>query len=180
MTDGKLHQDVGRIEGKVDLIIGLLERGASRMDEHGDRIATLERNMSWRSRVSALLGAIIGGVGIHLAKVIVASVALSALLVSSAPGAAAPKTLSAKTGVNALSSSVKTGVNALSPSVKTGVNALSVIDARRAAIVKAVASIGVYPGAELTILGSTYLIEAVEVSADYVVTIRTRLLRTSD
>jgi hypothetical protein len=168
VTDGKLHQDVGRIEGKVDLIIGLLERGASRMDEHGDRIATLERNMSWRSRVSALLGAIIGGVGIHLAKVIVASVALSALLVSSAPGAAAPKTLSAKTGVNAL------------VPAKTGVNALSVIDARRAAIVKAVASIGVYPGAELTILGSTYLIEAVEVSADYVVTIRTRLLRTSD
>ena len=179
MTDGKLHQDVGRIEGKVDLIIGLLERGASRMDEHGDRIATLERSMSWRSRVSALLGAIIGGVGIHLAKVIVASVALSALLVSSAPGAAAPKTLSAKTGVNALVPA-KTGVNALSSSVKTGVNALSVIDARRAAIVKAVASIGVYPGAELTILGSTYLIEAVEVSADYVVTIRTRLLRTSD
>jgi hypothetical protein len=169
VTDGKLHQDVGRIEGKVDLIIGLLERGASRMDEHGDRIATLERNMSWRSRVSALLGAIIGGVGIHLAKVIVASVALSALLVSPAPGAAAPKT-----------ALVKTGVNALSSSVKTGVNALSVIDARRAAIVKAVASIGVYPGAELTILGSTYLIEAVEVSADYVVTIRTRLLRSSD
>jgi hypothetical protein len=110
VTDGKLHQDVGRIEGKVDLIIGLLERGASRMDEHGDRIATLERSMSWRSRVSALLGAIIGGVGIHLAKVIVASVALSALLVSSAPGAAAPKTLSAKTGVNALVPA-KTGVN---------------------------------------------------------------------
>lgn len=56
----------------------------------------------------------------------------------------------------------------------------AVIDSRRAAIVTTVRSIGVYPGAEITVGGNTYAIDDVQVSPDYVVTIRTRLIRSTD
>lgn len=152
MTDGKLHQDVGEIKGKVDLIIGLLERGATKMDDHGRRISSLEQSSSWRSRLAVLLGAALGGIGVHLTKVIVAAILLTALLTTAA--IAAPV--------------------ARAPAERV------LVDARRAAILKAVRSIGVYPGAEIAILNSVFLIEAVEVATDYTVTVRTRLIRSAD
>lgn len=48
---------------------------------------------------------------------------------------------------------------------------------RRAAILRAVRSIGVYPGAELSILNNVYRVETVEVDARYTITVRTKLIR---
>lgn len=152
MTDGKLHEDVGEIKGKLDFVIKLLERGANRMDDHGTRIVALEKNQHWRSRLAAVLGAMAGGAGIHFTRVIVAAVVLSALLVSPAPGATTPK------------------VTTPPP----------LVDQRRAAILKFVMAIGVLPGAEIPVGSNVYVVEAVDVLPDYTVVIRTRLIRSGD
>lgn len=64
-------------------------------------------------------------------------------------------------------------ISALLPALAHG----QTVDARRAAIIEKVRSIGVYPGAEFEVFGAVYRIEAVTVDANYTLIVKTKVVR---
>lgn len=60
-TDAETHQQLGRIEGKLDAYALAMQRAHERLDKHDDRLGALEQ---FRSRIVAYAAAIATGASV--------------------------------------------------------------------------------------------------------------------
>lgn len=65
MADDNLHRSMGRVEGKLDMVLDVLEKDAERRDEMDKRLRTVERK-------SAIFGAVGGAFAASVVSTIIA------------------------------------------------------------------------------------------------------------
>lgn len=61
MNDAETHQQLGRIEGKLDAFAASMQRAHERIDKHDDRLGQLEQ---FRSRIVAYAAAVATGASV--------------------------------------------------------------------------------------------------------------------
>lgn len=75
----QLERSMGRVEGKLDSLIDLVNKQGVRQDTQDKRIGKVERKQTWLSAVIGTVAALLGGSAEHLLKVALLVAALTAL-----------------------------------------------------------------------------------------------------
>lgn len=67
-TDAEIHQQLGRIEGKLDSAMASMQRAHERIDKHDDRLGNLEKFQARAIGYATAAATVFSVVGNYIAK----------------------------------------------------------------------------------------------------------------